>query len=238
MQRRYPASLIILTLNERTGSEALYRHIPFDRVAETVVVDGGSTDGTREFWETRGLRVLTQSRRGRGEAFRVGARATQEPLLCFFSPDGNEDAEDIPRLLACLESGFDLAIASRFLAGAVNEEDVHRLRPRAWANRLFTWLANRLFNRGPYVSDTINGFRAVTRTAFTHLELTECGFPVEYQMSIRAMKGGLRIAEIATQEGQRVGGESKARSIPVGVGHVKVLLDELRRGGTRRRHVT
>lgn len=229
MSTRYPASLIILTLNERTGSEALFSRIPFGCVAETVVVDGGSTDGTREFWEGHGIRVVSQTRRGRGEAFRVGARHTSEPMLCYFSPDGNEDPADIPHLISRLDEGFDLAIASRFAAGASNEEDVHWFRPRAWVNRAFTYIANKLFNRGPYVTDTINGYRAISRAAFERLQLTECGFPIEYQMSIRAMKIGLRIVEIPTQEGQRIGGESKAHSLPVGVGHIKVLLSELRR---------
>lgn len=229
MPTRYPASLVILTLNERAGSEALFSRIPFDCVAETVVVDGGSTDGTREFWEGHGVRVVGQTRRGRGEAFRVGARNTSEPMLCYFSPDGNEDPADIPHLISRLDEGFDLAIASRFAPGASNEEDVHWFRPRAWVNRTFTFIANKLFNRGRYVTDTINGYRAISRAAFDRLQLTECGFPIEYQMSIRAMKAGLRIVEIPTQEGQRVGGESKAHSLPVGMGHLKVLFSELSR---------
>ena len=225
----HPASLILLTLNELEGSQALYSSIPWDRVAEVVVVDGGSRDGTREFWETRGYRVVGQKRPGRGEAFREGMRQTTYPLMCFFSPDGNEDPADIPRLLSCLEEGFDLAIASRFMAGSRNEEDVHWFRPRAWVNRLFTWVANRLFNRGPRVTDCINGFRALSREAFERLALTEDRFPIEYQMSIRAMKQGMRIIEIPTAEGDRVGGESKAKSLPVGLGHVKVLMQEIMR---------
>jgi hypothetical protein len=52
-------------------------------------------------------------------------------------------------------------------------------------------------------------------------------FPIEYQISIRAMNRGWRIAELATNEGQRAGGESKALSWPVGKDHLKVLFTEL-----------
>jgi glycosyltransferase involved in cell wall biosynthesis len=227
VHQRYPASLILLTLNEIDGCRALFEQIPFEAVSEVVVVDGGSTDGTREFLQQKGLRVVGQEVRGRGEAFRVGCRVTSQPMLCYFSPDGNEDPADIPRLLARLDEGFELAIASRFLPASRNEEDSSWFRPRAWVNRTLTWIANRLFNHSTYVSDTINGYRAITRSGFEQLALTECGFPIEYQMSIRSMKKRFKIAELPTQEGDRVGGESKAKSFPVGWGHLKVLWQEL-----------
>ena len=63
---------------------------------EVLVVDGGSTDGTLEFFESRGVRVIRQERRGRGEAFRLAAQHARNDRLVFFSPDGNEDPDDIP----------------------------------------------------------------------------------------------------------------------------------------------
>jgi hypothetical protein len=77
------------------------------------------------------------------------------------------------------------------------------------------------------VTDTINGFRALRRQDLLDLETTVKRFPIEYQISIRAMNRGWPIAELATNEGQRVGGESKALSWPVGKDHIKVLLTEL-----------
>jgi hypothetical protein len=54
-------------------------------------------------------------------------------------------------------------------------------------------------------------------------------FPIEYQISIRALQRGWSVAELPTREGQRAGGESKAISWPVGKDHLKVLLTELPR---------
>ncbi|MCL5035493.1 MAG: glycosyltransferase family 2 protein [Chloroflexi bacterium] len=226
----YPACLVLLTLNEIEGIKALYDEIPFSQMEEVVVVDGGSTDGTVEFLQEKGLRIVGQEKKGRGEAFRVAERNSKSRWLIFFSPDGNEDPADITRLLDKLEGGADLAIASRFASGARNEEDESAFPLRLWANKTYTWLANKFFNRGPYVTDTINGFRAIRREAFNKLKLTETRFPIEYQMTTRSMKAGFKIAEIPTREGDRIGGESKALSIPVGLGHLKILIQELTGG--------
>ncbi len=219
-------TLVLLVLDEIDGLRAVWDQLPLDRFARTLAVDGGSTDGSREFLAERGVPVLDQPIPGRGVAFRVAAEATDTERLVFFSPDGNEDPADIERLDDLLLEGADLAIASRFAPGAENEEK-GLLRPRARVNQALTWIANRLFNEGPYVTDTINGFRALRRAALLDLDTTVKRFPIEYQISIRAMRRGWRIAEIPTREGQREGGASKALSWPVGKDHLKVLLTEL-----------
>lgn len=223
-------TLVLLTLNEIDGLGALWDSLPVSAFRCTLAVDGGSTDGTREFLQERGIPVLDQGLRGRGVAFRVAAEAAWTERMVFFSPDGNEDPADIERLDDLLVGGADLAIASRFAAGATNEEDQEGwLRPRARVNQALTLLANGLFNRGPYVTDTINGFRALRRQALLDLDTTVKRFPIEYQISIRAMQRGWRIAEIPTREAPRAGGESKCLSWPVGKDHLKVLLTELPR---------
>ena len=147
--------------------------------------------------------------------------------LVFYSPDGNEDPEDIVRLDDALINGADLSIASRFAVGSVNEEtDLFVLR--ACVNQALTWIANKVFRQDPpYITDTINGFRALRREDLLNLNTTVKRFPIEYQISIRAMQRGWKIQEIPTIEGQRAGGESKAISWPVGKDHIKVLLTEL-----------
>ena len=221
------ATLIILTLNEREGVEKMLPLIPSGAVEEILCVDGGSTDGTIEFLREKGVRVVGQPRRGRGEAFRVAVREARHDVLVMFSPDGNEDPADVPRLRAAVESGADLAIASRMMKGAFNEEDTEFLKWRKWANQTFTLIANALYNRrGPYITDTINGYRAFKKATFEALNPDGEGYTIEYQMSIRAMKKRLNIVEIPTHEGQRYG-YSKAGSIPTGLRMLKLLSREM-----------
>ncbi len=226
------SSLIILTLNEIEGVRTLYDRIPFDAVDECFVVDGGSIDGTVEFFRGRGIKVVPQEIKGRGEAFRIAVKRAEGDHLIFFSPDGNEDPGDIPKLLELLAMGYDIAIASRFLSGSQNEEDDLRFPWRAWANRAFTFIANIIWNTNRnYITDSINGYRAIKKEAFNKLNISAPpGFVIEYQMSIRAMKLGLKVAEIPTVEGKRIGGVSTAKSIPTGLLFLRFLLKEIMNG--------
>ena len=223
-----PVTLVILTLNEIDGVTQVVPKLPLHAVDEMLVVDGGSTDGTLEFFEARGIRVVRQERRGRGEAFRLAAQHARNDQLVFFSPDGNEDPDDIPRLVEGLAAGYDMVIASRFMTGGRSEDDDKFLfASRRWGNLLFTWLANVLCGRGGWITDTINGYRAVTRAAFRRLAPDAHGYAIEFQMSIRALQLGLRVLEIPTQESPRIGrGVSKLNAIPVGFRFLGVLARE------------
>ena len=180
------SAIVLLILNEIDGLKQVWSQLPLDEFAITVAVDGGSTDGSRDFLKEKNIPILDQSLPGRGVAFRVAAEALDTERLVFYSPDGNEDPDDIIRLDDMLIAGADLAIASRFAQGAVNEE-ADMIRPRARINQLLTWIANKTFNKGQYITDTINGFRALRRKDLLQLNTTVKRFPIEYQISIRAM---------------------------------------------------
>jgi hypothetical protein len=115
------------------------------------------------------------------------------------------------------------------MKGARNEEDGQILKLRKWANNAFNLGANVAFRRnGGFITDSINGYRAITRTAARKLELDAADYTIEYQMTMRALKLGLRIAEFPTLEHERVAGETQAQSIPTGLRFIKAFWKELR----------
>lgn len=217
-------TLIILTRNEISGVKTLIRKIPFEAVDEFFAVDYNSTDGTVEFFKKHQIPVIEQKVAGRGEAFKIAVDNARGELLVFFSPDGNENPADIPRLISLLKEGNDLAIASRFMKNSRNEEDDKTLKFRAWANELFTLGVRLLW--GGHVTDTINGYRAIRKSLFKKLNLDATGFAIEFQMTIRALKAGAKIAEIPTIEGNRIGGQSTSYAIPTGFKFIYYLIRE------------
>lgn len=218
-------TLVILTRDHIEGLKSLIRKIPFETVDEFFAVDFKSKDGTVEFFERHQIPVVKQQKPGRGEAFRLAAQKAKGEYLIFFSPDGNENPSDIPKLVSLLEAGNDLVIASRFMKNSRNEEGDKVFKFREWANKAFT-LAVRLFWGGK-VTDTINGYRGIRKSLFKRLNLDASGFAIEFQMTIRALKLKAKIAEIPTIEGNRIGGQSTSYAIPTGFKFIYYLLREI-----------
>ncbi len=220
-----PATLVLLNFNEIAGLRTLIRKIPHRRFAQCFAVDPGSRDGSREFLIAHGIPILHQKKLGRGVAFQLAIVHAKHENVVFFSPDGNEDPVDILHIVKLLSQGQDMVIASRFLPESHNEEDEQFLKLRKWANQTFTMLVN-LRWRG-HITDSINGYRGIKKSAFENMRPDASGFSIEYQLTIRALKHGLKITEIPTQEGDRIGGESKAQSIPTGLVMLRTLWREL-----------
>ena len=226
-------ALCILTLNERPSLVQMLPNLLQQEIVaafdEIIAIDGGSTDGTQELFRQYSVPIIAQSSKGRGEAFLKAFTQVESDAYVFFSPDGNEDVADLPRFRPLLEAGADIVIASRMMDGAYNEEDDKVFRWRKWANKAFTLLANILFrSEGPYVTDTINGYRAIIRSVARSLTLDASDYTIEYQMTIRGFKQRARIVEFPTVEGSRIAGESGAPSIPTGIRFVRRLFLELK----------
>lgn len=222
------ATLVILTRNELVGVKTLYDKIPFDRFNEVFAVDPGSTDGTLEFFKEKGIRVLLQEKKGRGEAFRLAMKESKNDILVFFSPDGNENPKDSVKLVECIEQGNDMAIASRFMKGSRADDQESLIAVRGFGNKFFTKLANIVF--GGSLTDSINGYRAIKKDKFWELNPDAQGFCIEYQLSMRAMKLKHKIYEIPTYEGDRIDGVSQHNSFKTGLKFFKLLGKEILNG--------
>jgi glycosyltransferase involved in cell wall biosynthesis len=216
------SALFISTLNEIEGITKQFHRIPISSFDECYALDGGSTDGTIEFFEEKSIKVIKNVKKG--EIFNAGAEVTECENLVFFAPDGNENPDDILLLLEKLKEGYDMAIGSRFMSGAQNEEDAKLFPLRAWANRVFSLLVR--FWWGGHITDSINGFRSIKRSKLIEMALEPTGFDIEFQMTIRGLKLGHKINEIPTKEGDRIGGESRAYSLPTGKLMLKRLIKE------------
>jgi glycosyltransferase involved in cell wall biosynthesis len=226
--KKIKVGLLILTWNEIDGISMLWPKIPKQYFDEILAIDPGSTDGTIEYFKKHHIPFIIQKKRGRAEAFRIAFKKTACDYLLIYSPDGNEDYNDIPKLVREVKKGYDMVIGSRFMRGGINEEDNVKFPARKWANIAFTFIANKLFNRSSqYISDTINGYRIISKRMFQKLQPDTEGYAIEYQLTIRALKKKYKIKEIPTKEYQRIGDKSKASSIPTGIRFLKMLSKEI-----------
>ncbi len=229
--------VILLVLNEINGLRVIVPQIPRDQFNRVLAVDGGSKDGSLEFLAESGIPVVNQSQRGRGQAFTLGVQASDADAFIFFSPDGNEDPADLLKMADYLRQGQQLVIASRMCKGAVNEEDADLLKPRRWVNNAFNLALNALFNPHPrshYITDSINGYRGLARSALPAVEPFPDDYTVEYRMTARALQAGLRVVEFPTHEHNRIGGETKVPSFQAGLRFVRALGEETQRRFKRR----
>ena len=125
-------ALIIFTKNERKNSERIFPKISKNVVDAIYVIDGDSSDGTQEFWKSKGVEVFGQNYPGVGGAYESAFKKTKEEALIFFHPDGNMDPNAIKKFAKFLRKGEQFIVATRMTKEAFNEEDVELLKPRKW----------------------------------------------------------------------------------------------------------
>jgi glycosyltransferase involved in cell wall biosynthesis len=213
-------TLVVPVLNEIVGIRScLPRLLETPGVDQVLVLDGGSTDGTREYAETLECDVVVQGRPGMRMAYMEAYPHIRGDVVITFSPDGNSIVETIPRLIEKMREGYDLVIASRYKDGAKSDDDTPLTK---LANRAFTTLISTF---GYPYSDAMVIYRAYRRELPRELGLTRERSDLwertigrytswEPQMSIRSAKAGLRIAEIPSDEPVRLDQGGSGRLLP------------------------
>ena len=93
-----PVAVVIPVLNEADAIGFVVRELPRDVVGEIIVVDGGSTDRTREVAAEAGARVITAGGRGYGRACAEGAADAQCGIIVFLDGDGADRGDLVARL--------------------------------------------------------------------------------------------------------------------------------------------
>jgi glycosyltransferase involved in cell wall biosynthesis len=219
-------SLVIPTKNEAPNIAWVLEQVP-SCVDEIVLVDGRSTDATIVTASAcrQDLRVVTQPQEGKGDALRAGFLAATGDIIVMIDADGSMSPKEISHFLHYLTNGFDFVKGSRFMGGG-GSLDITPVR-RA-GNRALLLLVNRLYDAN--LTDLCYGFCAFHRRYLPYLDLTTTGFEIETQLTISALKAGLRIAEVPSVEMPRRCGRSNLRTVRDGTRVLRTVLRGHRRG--------
>jgi glycosyltransferase involved in cell wall biosynthesis len=224
---RLRVALIIPALDEEAAIGAVVAAVPRASVDDLVVVDNGSRDRTAVAARGAGARVVAEPRRGYGAACWAGLRALGPDIdvVAFLDGDGSQDPAELPRVLGPLAEGrADLVLGvRRFGCGGHPRHAV--LGTLAVAAVLRWRFGVALRDLGP--------FRAIRRPALEALDLRDrgSGWPVE--MVAKALRAGLRLAQVEVAQRPRLGGRSKVAgtlsgSLRAGWRFLKVAVRESR----------
>jgi hypothetical protein len=238
----FPAiSVVVPARNEARNLEivlpALVRAVP--SVHEVIVVDGHSSDDSVAAARAAlpWARVITQTRRGKGNAMACGFAAATGDVLVMLDADGSADPAEIAAFVDTLVAGADFAKGSRFVPGG-GSEDITWLRKTG--NSGLNGVANTLF--GTSYTDLCYGYNAFWADLLPLLQLPAVdaavgdgemlwgdGFEIETMLNCRVAAAGVKIVEVPSMERHRIHGQSNLRTFADGARVLRTLLAEYRR---------
>lgn len=193
----FKLSVVMPVYNERRWLAEVVRRVEAVPVPkEIVIVDDGSSDGTRELLaelERRpGVRVIYQPRnRGKGAALRAGFEHATGDVVLVQDADLEYDPANYPQLLRpILDGEADVVFGSRFLGGRVSSFW------HAAANKLLTTASNLFTNLN--LTDMETGFKLFRREVLAGLRLRSdrFGFEPEVTAKVARRRSGWRVSEV------------------------------------------
>jgi glycosyltransferase involved in cell wall biosynthesis len=207
-------SVVIPTLNEAGNIlEAVTKiHKDLNYPKEIIVVDGNSTDGTKEIVkDTNFCRLIIEPRRGYGLALKTGMKNAKGNIIVMVDGDGTYEVRHINRMLAkMIEDDADMVLATRMYdpnkaMGLMN----------FIGNKVITFCFDFLYSQ--FLSDTQSGFRAISHEAIDSVNLVESDMAFATEMLIKFTKKGFKMVEIPTTYKSRKYGKPKLRKFKSGI---------------------
>ena len=205
--KNYAVSLVIPAKNESEGiGELIDSSMGF--VDEIIVVDGHSSDMTRERALAKGAKVILDNKKGKGDAYKVGIREANRDIIVFMDADGSHDPGQIPALIEpIIKDEADFVIGSRFKGGSDEWKGDLDTYLRSIGGGFLILIINYIWKSN--LTECLNGFRAIKRSEALKLDLKANNFDIEQHMIVQCLKKKLRVEEVASHEYERRWGVSK-----------------------------
>ena len=160
--------------------------------AEILISDNGSTDGSREYAESRGCRVTLCPKRGYGAALIHGIEEARGRFIVMGDSDASYDFREGVPMVAKLEEGYDLCMGNRFM-GKIMPGAMPPMN-RYLGNPVLSGILNLFFHSG--VGDAHSGLRAFRRDAALELQLNSPGMEFASELVVKAALKQLRMTEV------------------------------------------